>query len=147
MTEQEKQPRYFYVGQTVYQSTFGRGEVLSIGKDFDYPVTVKFPDGSIRGYTYDGRTHKDHLITLSQTPIPEIQNVPLPEMPDLKEGDAVWYWDNKKEYGGIGIFVKYVYGDEYPFKISDYRNDSGLIGFKYAEKYDREKHYKNETSN
>lgn len=142
MTKQ-KRPQYFYVGQTVYSPYFGEGIVKSVKNGFtDLPILVDFIGEIGESYTFDGRSNPNGKVTLSQTPIPEIQNVPLPEMPDLKGGDVVLYWDNKKEHGGVGIFVKYVYGDEYPFKISDNPNDSGFIGFKYAEKYDPEKHYK-----
>lgn len=147
MTEQEKQPRYFYVGQTVYHYRFGKGVVVTLNNEGKYPIKVLFEKTGQYTFTTDGRFDvTDPIVSLSQNPIPEIINQPLPEMPDLKEGDVVLYWLNdKKDDGGIGIFVKYVYGDENPFKISDYPNQPGFIGFKYCEKYDPEKHYKNET--
>lgn len=145
MTEQEKQPRYFYEGQTVYSANFGKGVVVSTGVDWQsYPVTVRFLDGKLREFTYDGRAYKGHEITLSQNPIPEIINQPLPEIPDLKEGDVVVCWDDDKESAIIGIFKSFSPNEEYPYEavFQPGKIVSRWSVYKNCEKYDPEKHYK-----
>ena len=54
MEEYEK-PELFHEKQVVYDVIIGQGRVISVGKDVDYPVQVKFPNraGDYR-YTSDG---------------------------------------------------------------------------------------------
>ncbi len=137
-----KQPRYFYVGQTVYSPYFGEGIVKSAENTFtDLPILVDFIGEIGESYTFDGRSNPNGKVTLSQTPIPEIQNEPLLEMPDLKEGDLVWCWDKNKQFAKMHTFKAYDPKGEYPYIVWAYREKSATIGFKNCEKYDPEKHY------
>lgn len=145
MTEQEKQPRYFYVGQTVHCANYGKGEVISTTNTplNEYPVLATF-ENATAAYTFDGRRNKSEKPTLSQTPIPEIQNVPLPEMPDLEPGDVVVCWDNNKESAIIALFRSFSPGDKHSYAVCFTPTDTGdrCQFYKNCEKYDPEKHYR-----
>ena len=72
--------KYFKKGQTVYHSDYGQGKVVELENiefaEDGYPILVEFIDSSIH-FTEDGRRYKDSPISLSQTPILEVVNVPL----------------------------------------------------------------------
>ncbi len=101
-----KKPRYFYVGQTVCHGEFGKGLVKSTTKSQPNPILVEF-EHNFTYFTFDGRRHKRLPVSLSQTPIPEIQNEPLPEMPDLKIGDLVLVKDAIDDSWQVSFFAGY----------------------------------------
>ena len=72
--------KYFKLNQTVYHSDYGQGKVVELENiefaEDGYPILVEFIDYSIH-FTKDGRRYKDSPISLSQTPISEVVNVPL----------------------------------------------------------------------
>jgi hypothetical protein len=67
--------KYFKLGQTVYHNIYGEGVVVEINES-NYPIGVKFGE-KYTTFTFDGRVAKNESISLSQTPIAEIVNVPL----------------------------------------------------------------------
>lgn len=76
--------KYFEVGQKVWCAIYGEGTVTEI-LDFGN-VKVQFKNCE-KIYLYDGRLG-DYNITLSQNPIAEIVNTPLPEY-DLSFAEAM----------------------------------------------------------
>ena len=48
------------VGQVVWDTAFGEGEVVSVEEDYtEYPVKVRFKNDSVEGYTKEGKISKD----------------------------------------------------------------------------------------
>jgi hypothetical protein len=71
--------KYFKLNQTVYHYEYGKGVVIDVINNVEnFPILVIFEDGK-ESFTEDGRNLIGDPIVLSQTPIPEIVNVPLEE--------------------------------------------------------------------
>lgn len=94
--QDQPQPTYFEVGQTVYSHLFpnGEGTVVEIGESL-HPVMVQVHTTEERiPFTHDGRNFLIEGITLSSTPLTPIQNEPIRE---FKQGDLVWVRDLEHE--------------------------------------------------
>jgi len=79
-----KNKEIFKVGDTVYHWQYGKGEVVNIYKNNNYPVRVHF-DGVKDSFTKDGRRLVDLLPTISFTPYDLVnggfsQERPLPDI-------------------------------------------------------------------
>jgi hypothetical protein len=141
MQEQGKKPRYFYVGQTVYTLNWGKGSVSRIDEFHGACVDVDFENGCKRCFTFNGRLGIDSPIILSQTPLPEIKNTPLPNMMGLKDGDAVWVRDSKEQSWLLELFKEYSLGCEdglYACYSDNCFDSDEIIHWVYCEKYDPE---------
>jgi hypothetical protein len=57
----------FKIGDRVFDSAFGWGEVASYKKDFLFPVGVNFDNGRLVSYTWNGKVTLDSNPTLSFT--------------------------------------------------------------------------------
>ena len=74
----------FKVGDTVYHFDHGKGRVVSVHKNNNFPVRVDF-DRAVRSFTRDGRQMVDYPPTLSFTPYDLVngglsQERPLPDI-------------------------------------------------------------------
>jgi hypothetical protein len=86
------QETYFYVGQTVFDVSCGRGTVIKITDSEDYPIVVEFEDDFYMDitYTFDGRQISGKSVNLFQQPINLPTNKPIIR---IKKGDLVWVKD------------------------------------------------------
>lgn len=105
-------PTFFKENQTVYCAVNGKGFVESISDDKKnlYPVYVQFDSGRGENYTLEGRMVSNGKISLSQNPIPEIINTPLPEftlsfaeaMEEVKNGKKV----QREDWVDVYVYCK-----------------------------------------
>lgn len=98
--------QYFEVGQTVYSPTWGEGIVKEINNSLSYPIRVDFGERILRSFTHDGRHINSNLISLSQSPIPPIINIPIIK---FEEGELVFgyvgdCWMLCYYYQPVGMF-------------------------------------------
>jgi hypothetical protein len=94
--------KYFEEGQTVYHHEYGKGVVTKISNCEYYPITVEF-SSCTRTFTADGRQIYDGTITLSQTPIAKVANIPIEE-------DAPFTFEDKE-------LLKISNCEEYPITV------------------------------
>lgn len=81
------------VGQVVWDTAFGEGEVVSVEEDYtEHPVKVRFKNGGVETYTKEGKIFKDckrALFFSKPTIIAELFPPKKPFVPTLKKGDVL----------------------------------------------------------
>ena len=81
------------VGQVVWDTAFGEGEVVSVEEDYtEYPVKVRFKNDSVEDYTKEGKIFKDckRCLFFSEPVVTaELYPPKKPFIPTLKKGDTV----------------------------------------------------------
>ena len=71
----------FEVGQCVWDVLHGEGTVASIGKNYTYPVIVKFTNNEECSYTSDGKKYAENLIpALYAYPVEIVKAVTKPSI-------------------------------------------------------------------
>jgi hypothetical protein len=110
--------KYFEEGQTVYHHEYGQGGVTKISNCEYYPITVEF-SSCTRTFTADGRQIYDGTITLSQTPITKVANIPIEEdAPFTFEDDLLGLQVISKDKSIKGVIN---YQDKYKIIIGNYQ--------------------------
>jgi len=99
-------PVYFKVDDLVTCASGGKGVVVKIDKNDDYPVVVEFENDYSCSYTFDGRVNFGRNIVLHQGHI-EIQEPVL--KPKLEVGDLVWKMPGSRQELGRLIKVKEIH--------------------------------------
>ena len=112
-----KNKEIFKVGDTVYQWQYGKGKVIKMYDDRDFPIVVKFASGLITAFTEDGRYSTGQEKCLSFTPYDLVnggfsQERPLPDIEVdtlvyVRDGAEPWnmrYFSHFGEDGKIHCF-------------------------------------------
>ena len=131
-----KDETYFYVGQTVFNIDCGKGKVIEIKSNKDYPIIVKFDDEfySDRSYTFDGKEIIGKHVTLFQQPINLPTNKPIIK---LKKGDLVWVKDYEETQWGCRYFSHFT--DFSRTKVAcftDQKKDGDLKEWRYYSEFE-----------
>lgn len=110
--------KYFKLGQTVYHTVFGQGEVISINFSEKTPIQVDFGN-NYKNFTNEGKDFHYNKTTLSQNPIIEIVNVPLEEeyIPFTIDSDLLGKQVVSKDKSCKGVIT---YQDERKIVIGNY---------------------------
>lgn len=103
----------FKKNQKVFDFILGWGKVIKIAKD-DYPVVVRFLNGTVKEYTSDGKLYKNEgnrRLFFASIPIPEAAYKPV-----------MWRADFNKEYFYISTVGKVAKAKEINDEIDNDRH-------------------------
>ena len=116
------------IGQEVWCTVHGKGEVDRVGDSLHYPVGVVFDNGDTEDYTLCGEVHEQAKRSLFfSEPVITAELFPpkKPFVPKLKKGDVIIYRQRGSSCSYVGV-VDYEYHDSVALE------DSGDSMYKHA---------------
>ncbi len=109
---------------------YGEGIVLELFHNYTHPIGIQLKDTFNIEKIYvtsDGRLAEGGHVFVSQTPLPEIKNTPLPEIAEgLKHGDSVWVRDSRCSKWDLRVFRSYCQCENTPYLYDVYTHDGAM---------------------